>query len=77
MKLIFITLCITLRLGACSICFEDWVDQEIEVTEAEIDDMIESSGEESFPYFFYLHGRSQAFEDMKDKLKEDCIYEDS
>lgn len=70
MKIIFITLCITSHLSASTLCFEDWLDQELNVTECEIDEMIQQE-EESFFYYFYLQGRCQALEDMKERLNED------
>jgi len=52
------------------------MDQEIQLSENEIDSMIESSGEDAFPYFFFLQGRKHAFQDIKEKLKENFIWTD-
>ena len=65
---------ILLVSNVCFSCEEwlyDYINDEIQSTEAELDEMIFDESE-NFMYFFYQSGRVHALEDVKDQLELRC-----
>lgn len=57
---------------ACEDCLKDYLEEEIQITEDELDEMIqEQSG--TYLYFFYQCGRLSALADVKEQLEKECI----
>lgn len=71
--LLFSLLLLALPAYSCDECFKLYIEQELQDSDALINNLLDKKMEECSPYFFFELGRNESLNDICSKLEKEKI----